>query len=143
MPPELCERLGLLPYLAEGSDIILVADSMKKTVGEVAPVFAGVTALFRIDELRFACDHLEADDYFDRLAINNTVSAFADIARALTRAAMTAGNKGEADFEAWRAAKGADAERARRRIQEILEGGELTLSRLTVAAAHLRELVAD
>jgi glutamate dehydrogenase len=141
VPPTLCERLCVLPFLATGSDIVLVADALKKPVMEVAPLFADVAAFFRIDELRHACDHLEADDYFDRLAINNTVSAFADIHRALVYAVAAGAKRGPADFKAWCKASGPDTERARRRIQEILEGGEITLSRLTVAAAYLRELV--
>jgi glutamate dehydrogenase len=141
VPPALCERLCVLPFLATGSDIVLVADALKKPVMEVAPLFAEVAAFFRIDELRHASDHLAVDDYFDRLAINNTVSAFADIHRALVYAVAAGAKRGPADFKAWCKASGPDTERARRRVQEILEGGEITLSRLTVAAAYLRELV--
>jgi len=141
VPAALCERLCILPFLATGSDIILVADALKKPVSEVAPLFAEVAAFFRVDELRHACDYLTADDYFDRLAINNTVSAFADIHRALVYGVAARTKRGPVDFKAWRSACGDDTDRARRRIQEILEGGELTLSRLTVAAAYLRELV--
>ena len=143
VPSALCERLCSLPYLSSGSDIVLVADSLKRPVAKIAPLFAQVAEFFRIDQLQSACESMSSDDYFDRLAINNTAAALADVERSLVRDVVAHAKRGEPNFESWCAENGEDIARAQHRIQEILEGGELTLSRLTVAAAQLRELASD
>ena len=143
VPAALCARLCALPYLASGSDIVLVSDQLKRPVAQIAPLFAVTAAHFRIDELHSACQGLSSDDYFDRLAINNTAAALADVLRALVRDVVVQAKRGEPEFKAWCDENDEDIGRTRQRIHEILDGGELTLSRLTVAAAHLRELASD
>jgi NAD-specific glutamate dehydrogenase len=44
------------------------------------------------------------------------------------------------DFGVWRSRHEAAFSRARKSLDEILTGGELTLAQLTVAVAHLRDL---
>ena len=80
---------------------------------------------------------------FAEILLSNTAAALADVERLLVRDVVAHAKRGEPNFESWCAENGEDIARAQHRIQEILEGGELTLSRLTVAAAQLRELASD
>ncbi len=138
----LARRLSSLPFLAAASDVIIVANQLRKPVTDIAAVFAEVAGYFRIDELRFSCDSLLVDDYFDRLAINNTSAALADVQRALVHDVIAhQSTRRVSGFEAWCANNRTDTERARARICDILDSGEMTLSKFTVATTYLRELV--
>ena len=63
--------------------------------------------------------------------------------RSLVQKVYGAMNGGAPDFDAWRDAHSIAFARARKSLDEILTGGELTLAQLTVAVAHLRDLAQE
>jgi glutamate dehydrogenase len=90
--------------------------------------------------LRLASEKLGQTDHFNRLAVNSTLESIAAAQRALAAKVFTLANGGAPDFDAWREQHQAAFARAQKSLDEILGGGELTLAKLTVAVAHLRDL---
>ena len=95
----------------------------------------------RLDELRAASETLGHADHYNRLAVNSTLETIAGAQRALVEKVYRADMAH--DYAAWRAKHEPAFKRARKSLDEILTGGELTLAQLTVAVAHLRDLAQE
>ncbi|MGB0084582.1 MAG: NAD-glutamate dehydrogenase [Rhodomicrobiaceae bacterium] len=140
VPPDLAKRLAILNALTDGPDIISLAIRLGRSVDEVAQVYFWTGSHFRVEELRAASEKLGQSDYYSRLAVNSTLNAVASAQRAIVEMIFAATAIGAPDFEAWHMANCHAAKRARESLDEILNGSELTLAKLTVAVAHFREL---
>ncbi|GBE43637.1 NAD-specific glutamate dehydrogenase [bacterium BMS3Bbin10] len=140
VPASLARSLAELRFLADGPDMTIVAQSVKRPVAEIAKLHFDTGAYFRLNEFKTAGENLLVSDYFDRLAINSAIGAISDAQRAIVEDVVRAGKGGKGGFEAWLKANAAPAERTRRALDEILDGGEATLARLMVAVGHLRKL---
>jgi NAD-specific glutamate dehydrogenase len=58
----------------------------------------------------------------------------------LSREILSASKKGAADFAAWESENGGRLARAKAALDEMATTGDVTVSRLTVAASQVREL---
>src|SRR5208282_4376825 len=94
---------------------------------------------FHLDELATASEALAAGDYFDRLAVNSSLAAAASAQRALARSVLDH-PAAKGDFEAWRKVNEGAASRVAAALAGMLEGRGLTLAKLTVGVAQLRDL---
>ena len=81
-------------------------------------------------------------DYFDRLALDRARDSIGDAERRLTAAMVANGAAGAGAVEAWVTPRRNEVERIRGAIHEIANSG-LTLSKLSVAASLLSDLVKD
>ncbi len=141
VPAPLARTLAELRILADGPDMIIVSQTVNRPVAEIAKLHFDTGAYFRLNELKSAGEQLMVTDYFDRLAINSAIGAISDVRRAIVQDVVRAAKGKKGGFEAWLIAnKSGSAGRARQAMNEILDGGEATLSRLMVAVGHLRKL---
>jgi glutamate dehydrogenase len=137
VPEDFAKKLAALPALSQALDIIMVANDTGAALPMAASLSYAVRDLFRLDRLAEASEALAAGDYFDRLAVNSTMAAVQSAQRAMVKTII--GNH-DGDLEAWKSARAAAVDRVSRSLSDILDGGTLTLAKLTVAVAHLREL---
>ena len=143
VPDELAGRIASLGALAAAPDIVLVADRTGKPVAAVAATYFAAGSFFRVDRITSAAAAIPTADYFDRLALDRARDAMGDAERRLTAAAMIAdGLAGASAVEAWVAPRKGEVERIRQAIHEIANSG-LTLSKLSLAASLLGDLVKD
>jgi glutamate dehydrogenase len=142
VPHEVAARIGNLPSLGSATDIVLVADRTGKAVAEVAATYFATGAFFSLDRLASAADAIPVTDYFDRLALDRARDSIGDAERRLTAAMLGDGNAGAGAVEAWVEPRKGEVERIRGAIHEIANSG-LTLSKLSVAASLLGDLVKD
>ncbi len=142
VPDALAGRIADLRALAAAPDIVLVADRTGKPVGEVATTYFAAGTFFRLDYIAAAASTIPIADYFDRLALDRARDAIGDAERRLTAAMVGNGSAGIGAVEAWVEPRKTEVERIRAAIQEIANSG-LTLSKLSVAASLLGDLVKD
>lgn len=154
VPEELAGRLARLDPLGDAPNIIFAASEGGYDMLETARVYYQLAAFFRMDALRRVADGLAQADYYDRLAVNTTMELAAVALRALTirihseaQGMLEQGMPGQdmpgaVDFEVWREQSGAAVSRTRDAVVALIEGGEPTLAKLTVAVAQLRDLAA-
>ncbi|WP_088348199.1 MULTISPECIES: NAD-glutamate dehydrogenase [Rhodomicrobium] len=141
VPQPLARRLALLGALTSAPDIVALAVKLDRSELSVGRVYFEASSFFRIDEIRAASEHLGQADHYSRLAVNSTLDAVASAQRAIVEKVFASAAEGrEPSFAAWAEANQAAVERARRSLNDILNGSELTLAKLTVAVAHFREL---
>ncbi len=139
-PVDPARRFAVLKALTDGPDIISLAVKLDRPVIDVARLFLRVSSHFRVEEMRGASEQHSQSDYYDRLAVSSTLNAVASAQRLIVEKIFAIADGGVPDFEAWRASHAKAVTRARNSIDEILNGSELTLAKLTVAVSQLREL---
>jgi len=142
VPQHLAHRIAMLPALAAAPDIIMVADSTDRGIAEVAATYFAVAAFFRLDRITASARGIVIADYFDRFALDRALDSIGEAERRLTAAIPGNGTAGAAAVAAWVAAHKAEVDRIRMSINEIADSG-LTLSKLSVAASLLADLVKD
>jgi glutamate dehydrogenase len=81
-------------------------------------------------------------DYFDRLALDRARDGLGEAVRRLTAEMLSGDRSGQEAVEAWAAMRGEEVERIRSSIDDIAGSG-LTLSKLSVAASLLGDLVKE
>ncbi len=140
VPDALAARMADLGPLTAAPDIVLVADRTGKPVGEVAATYFAAGSFFRLDRIVGAAAGIAVTDYFDRLALDRARDSIGDAERRLAAAMVGNGAAGAGAVEAWVAPRRGEVERIRGAIFEIAGSG-LTLSKLSVAASLLGELV--
>jgi glutamate dehydrogenase len=141
VPAELARRLAALEPLTQALDAVRVAAPMKVPVQDAARTIFSIRDAFHLDELAAASEGLAAGDYFDRLAVNSILAAVASAQRALARRIIEHPTA-KGDFEAWRKRNEGTAGRVAASLAGMLEGRGLTLAKLTVGVAQLRDLAA-
>jgi glutamate dehydrogenase len=142
VPDALAGRLADLRALTAAPDIVLVADRTGQPIGDVEATYFAVGAFFRLDRIAGAAGAIPIADYFDRLALDRARDSIGDAERRLAAAMVGNGAVGAAAVEAWVALRKSEVERIRMAIHEIANSG-LTLSKLSVAASLLGDLVKD
>jgi glutamate dehydrogenase len=139
IPHSCALRLAAIAPLAQALDVAMAANKGGIDVIRAARILFEVRDAFKLHDLTEASEALGAGDYFDRLAVNSTLASISAAQRTITGAVIETGGA-NADFEAWRAANADAVSRVSRSIADILESGPLTLAKLTVAVAQLRDV---
>jgi glutamate dehydrogenase len=139
---ELARRMARLPALVAAPDIVVVADRTGQEVADVAATYFAAEAFFRLDHIVNAARGIVVSDYFDRLALDRALDSIGDAERRLTAAMAGNGVIGAEAVEAWVSPRKSEVERVRMSVNEIANSG-LTLSKLSVAASLLGDLVKD
>jgi len=140
VPDPLAGEIANLGPLTAAPDIVLVADRTAKPVGEVAATYFAAGTFFRLDRITRAAANIPVADYFDRLALDRARDSIGDAERRLASAMVGNGAAGMRAVEAWVEPRRSEVERIRTAIHEIAGSG-LTLSKLSVAASLLGDLV--
>jgi len=142
VPESLSGKLAKLGPLGDAPDIILAAGDGNHDLLETARVYYQLASYFRMHALRRVAEDLAQTDYYDRLAVNTTMELAAVALRALTLRVLSEAHAQHAppDFNVWLEQTSAAVTRTRDGILALIEGGEPTLAKLTVAVAQLRDI---
>jgi glutamate dehydrogenase len=139
-PAVLAERLALLDVSGLIPDIALVARDAKSDLLAAAKAFFAVTDAFRISRIEDAAGSISTSDYYEGMALSRAGDTIGAARRGMAVAALTGfGKKGD-PVAAWLEAGGARLAGTRERLATLTEGGDITVSRLTVAAGLMSDL---
>ncbi|MEM6712858.1 MAG: NAD-glutamate dehydrogenase [Pseudomonadota bacterium] len=137
VPEELALKIASMAVLAVLPDMILVRDACQMEPEVVAEAYFEFGYIFGLGRLDAAASELQVSDYYDALALDRARNALSSIRRRLTIDILM----GEGGLEAWRAERAGKVERVAAAIGDIIDGGgELTVSKLTVAGSLLDDL---
>ncbi|WP_183653963.1 NAD-glutamate dehydrogenase [Brucella daejeonensis] len=139
-PEKLAQRLANLQLAGIMPDIALIAHLAGADLVATAKAYFGVSETFRIGRIEEAARSIPVTDYYDGLALSRANDTITQAARGITITALKrfAGEKDPA--AAWFAADGARIEQVKSRMVALTEGGDLTVSRLAVAAGLMSDL---
>ncbi len=142
VPEVLARRIARLPLMAAATDIVLIADKTGKPIDTAASAYFATREFFRLDTLIAAARTIDAQDRFERLAIDRAVDSIAANERALIADILAHGGSGQAAVTAWSETRKDEIARVRSRLQELGDSG-FSLAKLIVAASLMRDLVKD
>ena len=139
-PPGIARSIAELSALSFATDIALVADRAKAPVASAAAAFFGVLDIFGLAQIVETGSHIALADRFDRMALDRALANLMRAQRDLTADVLGFG-RGEIDarIAAWRQARPDAVDRVAAAVQG-LTAGEMTVSRLSVAAGLLSDL---
>lgn len=136
------KRLALLPITAMSPDIVSIADKTGTDIDGAARACFAVTNTFKIGRLEHLAQQLDTDDYFDGLAQTRALDTIKNARNAITAAALSNNKSAPSDAVAsWVDSNRTRISRVQERIDDLTSQSELTVSRLTVAAGLLADLV--
>ncbi|WP_113153453.1 NAD-glutamate dehydrogenase [Nitratireductor sp. OM-1] len=139
-PEELARRLAFLSVAQMVPDIELVAEKSGAPLEKAARAFFGVTEAFRIGRIEDAAHAIVPSDYYDGLALFRATDMISAARRGMSIAALTDYAKDDDPAAKWVEAGGEHVVRVRERLHSLVEGGDLTVSRLTVASGLMSDL---
>ena len=140
-PPRLAERLAALPTTGLIPEMALVARLADAPPEAAAKAILALGAQFRIGRIEDAARSILVTDYYDGLALSQALDLIAAARRGMAVAALQAHAAADDPVGAWIEAGGERIARGRERLQALTESGDLTLSRLAVAAGLMGDLV--
>lgn len=137
---KLAARLALLGVSDVIPDAMTVARRAGTDLSQAARVYFEVTEQFRIGRIADAGRNISTADYYDGLALSRANEMIASARRRIAVAAIQANRKADNKVSKWLESGGAQAARTEERMHELIDGGDITLSRLTVAAGLMNDL---
>jgi glutamate dehydrogenase len=141
VPAKLAARIASLGVTELIPDIALVASFSKAELARAAQAFFAVTEAFRIARIEEAARGISPTDYYEGLALSRANDMIGAARRGIANAALQAHRKADDPVAAWAEAGGDRIVRVRERLQSLTESGDLTVSRLTVAAGLMSDLM--
>ena len=138
---EMARRFAELPMLTLATDVILVAEKAVVPVRDAAAGFFGVLDVFGLGRVIDEGSAIVLSDKFDRMALDRALANLMRAQRDLTVDAL-AGGKGDVAqrVATWRDGQADAIARVADAVRDLTEG-EMTVSRLSVAAGLLGDLV--
>jgi len=131
----LAERIATLSILSFSTDIVFIAERNGVSPLAAARAFFGVLEVFDLGDVLLRARDLVLPDRFDRMALDRANANLWRALRDLTADVLAQGG----DIAAYRAARADAVGRTGRAVADITQG-ELTVSRLSVAAGLLSDL---
>jgi glutamate dehydrogenase len=138
VPAELAQRVAELPVLGYASDIVLVSERAGVSVADGAAAFFGVFAAFALWPVIEQGRALTLSDRFERMALDRALANLMRAQRDLTADVL----KTEGGLDGWAARQQAGIARTAAAVTELTQG-QLTVSRLSVAAGLLADLARE
>ena len=139
-PGHLAERLAMLDVSGLIPDIALVAKEAKADLLAAAKAFFAVTDAFRISRIEDAAGAISTSDYYESMALSRAGDAIGAARRGISAAALTGFGKKDDPVAAWLEAGGQRIAGTRERLVALTEGGDITVSRLSVASGLMSDL---
>jgi len=140
VPVDLARKLALLDALALVPDIALSAHAAEADLHRAAEAYFTVSEAFRLGRMEAAAESVSPSDYYDGLALARALDVIDMARRNITVAALTA-HRGEDNPAAkWLDEGGERVTRVTERLAALTDSGDITVSRLTVAAGLMADM---
>ena len=140
VPADLAGDVATLDLLEMAPAVTQLAQETDISVPETARILFSISDYFCMADLATRTAKLPTGDYYDRLAVAQAQAQLSAAQMTLARAVIRDGESGRPDADKWLATHGATFARAKAGLDEIAAGANLTVSRLIVATAQLRDL---
>ncbi|RUU65359.1 NAD-glutamate dehydrogenase, partial [Mesorhizobium sp. M2C.T.Ca.TU.009.01.2.1] len=139
-PENLAGQLALTEVAELIPDVALTARTASADIVSAAKAFFAVSDAFRIPRVEEAARSIMPPDYYDQLALSRATDTIGVARRGIAVAALTAHGTAADPVAAWLEAGGERVARIRERLQALTEGGDITVSRLSVASGLMSDL---
>ncbi|MFC5387299.1 NAD-glutamate dehydrogenase [Aquamicrobium segne] len=140
VPEKLASRLALAQFADLVPEIALTARLTGADMVSAARAFFAASEMLRIARIEEAASAIAPSDYYDQLALSRAIAAIDGALQGVTVAALTEHASEKEPVLAWLEAGGARVAAIRERLQQLTEGDDISVSRLSVAAGLMSDL---
>lgn len=139
-PKPLAKRIAELSALSLSSDIIYQSQTSKVPVLDAAKAYFSVLEQFKLGRITELSGSINVTDRYDRMALDRALANLMRAQRDITEDVLAAGTGSIADrHKQWNTNLKAEIDRMQKMVTDLTEG-DLTVSRLSVAAGLLSDL---
>ena len=146
VPKGLAHAIAGLVNLASGPDIVRISQEHKLPVSKVGRLYFEVGARFRLGRLRAACEGLESQSHWHKLAVGALIDDLFQLQAQITSNVLSSA-RGETNpkkaIPGWTAAHQGVVERADQLLNELRAYDINDIAMISVATQSLRALVED
>ncbi len=139
-PAALAAQLARLEIAPIIPDIAAVAQQANIDIASAGKAYFDISEAFRIGRIEDAARGVSVADYYDGLALARATDLISQARRGIAVAALNKYGKQTDPAKDWLSGQGARVDEVRQRMANIVETGDLTVSRLAVAAGLLSDL---
>ncbi|MEM9207113.1 MAG: NAD-glutamate dehydrogenase domain-containing protein, partial [Pseudomonadota bacterium] len=140
VPDALAKQLADMEMLEAATDVIRIAENTASKLSVAAKIYFGIGSTFGTDTLMAAMSDHAADDYFDRVALNQAMVAVATAQRRIAETVIADHGTGAKAIDAWQDSIGVRGARTREMVSGLSTDANLSVSKFSVAAAMLGDL---
>lgn len=140
VPKKLATRLSQLPSLALIPEIMQISATSGADLKKTAKTFFDVTEMFRIGRMDAAAHQANINDHYEALAIARSLDEITAARRQITTLALENFGSETDPVSKWHSADQIRIDRGSDRISELIDGGEISIARLTVAAGMMGDI---
>jgi glutamate dehydrogenase len=140
IPATLAADVTTLSALVLAPEIMQITDKTGDTFARAITSYFAVSQTFRIDRLMSAGGRVTAGDHYDSLALTRSLDQIATARRDIIVVALTSYPKDKNPAFAWHAQDRIRINRIGAELTSLTESGELSLSKIAVAAGLLTDL---
>jgi glutamate dehydrogenase len=140
VPVDLAGDVAALDLLQMAPVVTQLAEETGISVADTAHILFAISDYFRMGDVATRTATLPTGDYYDHLALAQAQAQLSAAQMTLARAVIRDGESGRPDVNKWLATHGTTFARAKAGLDDIVAGANLTVSRLIVATAQLRDL---
>ncbi|KQQ78490.1 NAD-glutamate dehydrogenase [Rhizobium sp. Leaf321] len=139
-PSGLVKEIRLLSALVIVPEIMRIADRTGESMARAIESYFAVTETFRVNRLIVAGERIGTSDHYESLALSRSLQQLASARRDIVIAVLTEHRKDKKPVEAWIAGDRLRVNRIGAELMSLSESGDLTLSKISVAAGLLGDL---
>jgi glutamate dehydrogenase len=140
VPAKLAKKLSRLPSLSLIPEIMQVAQLAGADLKKTAKAYFDVSDMFRIGRIDLAANRSVHSDHYEALAVARSLDEITAARRTITQTALEKFGKQKDPVAAWHDNDTVRIDRAHERISVLIEGGEINVARLTVAAGMMSDV---
>lgn len=145
VPKILAEQVAMLEPMQAACDIVHVAGQLGRGVQDVGRAYFALGATLGLDWLRSSADKVECADQWERAALAAIIDDFSSQQRTLTLQMLDGQGDSDADkcLKSWCKANRRAITRTEELLREFRGGGEMSISRLSVANHYIGQMLAS
>ncbi|HUS98357.1 MAG TPA: NAD-glutamate dehydrogenase domain-containing protein, partial [Hyphomicrobiaceae bacterium] len=144
LPNDLADAIACLQYVGMIPVARVLADATNKALKDALEAQWVAARYLRLDEVRDKLAAAPMHDYYDQLATRGAFANLDAAARSLaSRLLVQSATQSIDGYQAWLAAAPDGILTAKSRLDDVIQGGDISVSRLTVAASQVQQLATN
>jgi len=140
VPQSLADEIADLFLMTLVPEIMQISAETGVTLARTALSYFGVTQSLRIARLLAAADRVSATEQYEAMALSRSIGDIATARRDITIAALADKKSEKNPVQAWQDSDRDRISRISEQLNQLIETGETTLAKITVAAGLLSDL---
>ncbi|MBD8556735.1 NAD-glutamate dehydrogenase [Rhizobium sp. CFBP 8762] len=141
VPGALADEIATLPFLTIAPEILQLAETAKTSLTGTAESYSALSELLDMSQLLSGAVRVSTADQYEAIVLGRSIGAIAKARRTLLTQVLRDYGTESKPVKAWSAVNAEKVTQVREQLSALIEAGDMSLARVTVAAGLLNDLV--